>query len=76
MNCKNPDLNLLKLENQEDKVRVKELIENHYNSTSSLQAQKILENWEFYYPKFIKVFPEEYKQALERIEFENLSIKE
>ena len=51
---------------------LKELIENHYNYTLSPLAQRILENWETELPKFIKVLPEEYRQALIRLEKENL----
>lgn len=35
-------------------------------------AQRILENWEECLPDFVKVFPEEYKQALIRLEKEKL----
>jgi len=35
-------------------------------------AQEILEKWEEYLPKFIKVFPEEYRQALIRLEQEKM----
>ena len=73
--CKNPELNLLEVVDEEDISSLKEHIENHYNSTSSLQAQEILEKWEYYLPKFIKVYPEEYKRALERLEEEKLSIQ-
>jgi glutamate synthase (ferredoxin) len=56
----------------EDISELKNLIENHYNSTLSPLAQRILENWQIQLPKFIKVLPEEYKQALIRMERENL----
>ena len=56
----------------EDINQLKELIESHYNTTLSPLAQRILENWEKELPKFIKVLPEEYKQALIRLEKENL----
>jgi glutamate synthase (ferredoxin) len=38
-------------------------------------AQRILEQWENYLPKFIKVLPEEYRQALIKLEKENLVTK-
>ena len=55
-------------------AQLKELIENHYNASYSPLAQRILENWEFCLPKFIKVFPEEYRQALIRLEKEKLEL--
>ena len=71
-NCNTESLNLLKVEDDNDIAELKGLIENHYNATLSPIAQRILENWEDYLPKFIKIFPEEYKQALLRLEKEKL----
>ena len=65
-------MNLLSVEEEKDIQELKTLIENHYNSTLSPIAQHILENWEESLPKFIKVFPEEYRQALIRLEKEKL----
>ena len=71
-NCNTEALNLLKVEDDNDIAELKGLIENHYNATLSPIAQRILENWEDCLPKFIRVFPEEYKQALIRLEKEKL----
>jgi glutamate synthase (ferredoxin) len=73
--CNKEALNLLPVEDAQDIQLLKGLIENHYNATFSPLAQRILENWEKYLPKFIKVFPEEYKQALIRLEKEKLQIR-
>lgn len=70
--CNTEGLNLDPVTEPADISTLKELIENHYNYTLSPQAQRILENWESELPKFIKVLPEEYKQALIRLEKENL----
>ncbi len=70
--CNKEALNLLPVEEDQDIQLLKGLIENHYNATLSPLAQRILENWEHYLPKFIKIFPEEYKQALLRLEQEKL----
>ncbi|WP_343486803.1 glutamate synthase large subunit [Allomuricauda sp. d1] len=70
--CNGEALNLLKVEEDNDIAELRELIENHYNATLSPLAQRILENWENELPKFIKVFPEEYRQALLRLEQEQL----
>ncbi|GGD54717.1 glutamate synthase [Muriicola marianensis] len=72
--CNKEALNLLAVEEEKDIQQLKGLIENHYNATLSPLAQRILENWEHYLPKFIKVFPEEYRQALLRLEEEKLQI--
>jgi len=70
--CNKEALNLLAVEEDNDIKQLRELIENHYNTTLSPLAQRILENWEDYLPSFIKIFPEEYKQALIRLEREKL----
>ena len=70
--CNSDGLNLDPVIEEEDVKALKDLIENHYNTTLSPLAQRILENWEMELPKFIKVLPEEYRQALIRLEKENL----
>ena len=70
--CNTEGLNLDPVIEKEDIEELKQLIENHYNTTLSPLAQRILEKWEVELPKFIKVLPEEYKQALIRLEKENL----
>lgn len=70
--CNTEGLNLDSVIEKEDIIELKRLIENHYNATLSPLAQRILEKWEIELPKFIKVLPEEYKQALIRLEKENL----
>ncbi|WP_299438423.1 glutamate synthase large subunit [uncultured Aquimarina sp.] len=71
--CNKESLNLDPVEISEDVIELKGLIESHYNATLSPLAQRILENWEQELPKFIKIFPEEYKQALKRLEEEKLA---
>ena len=70
--CNTDGLNLDPVTETEDIHTLKGLIENHYNATLSPLAQRILEKWEIELPKFIKVLPEEYRQALLRLEKENL----
>jgi glutamate synthase (ferredoxin) len=72
--CNKSSLNLLAVEEDNDIAQLKELVENHYNTTLSPLAQRILESWEQCLPKFVKVFPEEYKQALIRLEKEKSQI--
>ncbi|HUH45762.1 MAG TPA: glutamate synthase large subunit, partial [Arenibacter sp.] len=68
--CNSDSLNLLGVESDTDIAELKGLIESHYNATLSPIAQRILENWESHLPKFIKIYPEEYRQALLRLEKE------
>jgi glutamate synthase (NADPH/NADH) large chain len=50
-----------------DAARLRHLIENHRRYTGSDRARMILENWDEYLPKFIKVMPVEYRRALEEL---------
>ncbi len=47
-----------------DEVALKRLIENHARLTGSRRAQAILKGWGEYRPRFVKVFPKEYRRAL------------
>ena len=48
-----------------DDERLYQLIQSHFQHTGSTKAEEILDNWELYRPKFVKVMPVEYKKALE-----------
>ena len=72
MRCNSEGLNLDPLSEQAHIDELKQLIEDHYNTTLSPLAQRLLEQWECSHQQFIRVFPEEYKQALIRLEKENL----
>ena len=54
-------------EGSEDENELKGLIEEFYEATSSTRAREILDDWENMLPKFVKVFPVEYKKALGRM---------
>jgi len=49
---------------QADEALLKKLIEDHHRWTGSLRAREILDNWAAMLPKFVKVFPHEYRRAL------------
>ncbi len=54
-------------EGSEDENELKGLIEEFYEATSSARAREILDDWENVLPKFVKVFPVEYRKALGRM---------
>jgi glutamate synthase (NADPH/NADH) large chain len=56
-----------------DAERLRQLISNHAKYTGSRHAQKILDEWESYLPKFRKVMPVEYRRALRELEQANLA---
>ena len=47
-----------------DEVLLRKLIEDHHKWTGSLRARDILDHWADSRAKFVKVFPHEYKRAL------------
>jgi glutamate synthase (NADPH/NADH) large chain/glutamate synthase (ferredoxin) len=54
-----------------DIIEVRALVDEHLERTGSPVAQRLLDNWDELLPKFIKVFPADYKRVLaERAEAE------
>ncbi|MBL4693557.1 MAG: hypothetical protein JKY92_09545, partial [Magnetovibrio sp.] len=47
-----------------DAQRLKGLIESHLHYTDSARARDILNNWDAFLPKFVKVMPVDYRRAL------------
>jgi glutamate synthase (NADPH/NADH) large chain len=52
----------------EDAAELKSLIARHLDYTGSTVARRVLENWGNLLPRFVKIIPEEYKMALERLD--------
>ena len=49
---------------QTDVEEVQGLLRNHFRYTRSEKADDVLRKWDAYAPKFVKVFPKDYKRAL------------
>ena len=47
-----------------DAIELHELIEEHHLRTLSPVAARILEDWDAWLPRFVKVMPHDYKRAL------------
>ena len=54
-----------------DASRLQKLISNHVHYTGSTLAQRILDNWDEYLPKFLKIMPVDYRRALTEMEAQN-----
>jgi glutamate synthase (NADPH/NADH) large chain len=61
--CNRADVDLDPIE-AEDIPAVQDLIRRHQACTGSPRAQWVLDNWDAVLPKFVKVFPREYKRVL------------
>ncbi len=51
-----------------DATRVWELLSRHHKYTGSARARTIIENWDLWLPKFVKIMPVEYARALHELE--------
>jgi glutamate synthase (NADPH/NADH) large chain len=51
-----------------DERRLHALIERHRHYTGSEKAKRILDHWEHYAPKFVKIMPVDYRLALEKMQ--------
>jgi glutamate synthase (NADPH/NADH) large chain len=51
-----------------DALRLRKLIENHLHYTNSDRAREILDQWDDYLPKFVKVMPVDYRRALQEMQ--------
>ncbi|MGZ9058029.1 MAG: GltB/FmdC/FwdC-like GXGXG domain-containing protein, partial [Burkholderiaceae bacterium] len=50
-----------------DEFLLRSLIESHFRVTGSLRARMLLDNWPAMRAKFVKVFPQEYRRALQQL---------
>jgi len=64
VNCNRDSVDLDPVTDGADIRVLRTLIERHYGFTNSPRAQWILENWDEMLPKFVKVFPHDYKRVL------------
>ncbi len=48
-----------------DALRLQQLIQKHVHYTDSSRGRQILDNWNDYLPKFVKVMPVDYRRALQ-----------
>jgi glutamate synthase (NADPH/NADH) large chain len=56
-----------------DAQRLRALIEKHLKYTDSARARRILERWNEYLPRFVKVMPVDYRKALEQMKAQQLA---
>ena len=51
-----------------DAARLQQLIQQHVHYTDSSRGRQILDNWNDYLPKFVKVMPVDYRRALQEMQ--------
>jgi glutamate synthase (ferredoxin) len=70
---------LYPLEDEEDVAEVQALMRKFYDYTGSERPLRMLRNWEEYRPRFVKVYPNDYRRVLQtqkRFKREGLSEEE
>lgn len=68
--CNTEMVDLLGVSEEEDVDELRGLIERHRDYTGSTVARWVLDHWDVARSLFVKVYPREYRLALERIAFE------
>ena len=66
--CNKEIVLLEKLEAASDIITVKKLVKNHADFTGSKIAKDIMDNWNAYQDKFVKVIPKDYKKVMGLLE--------
>ncbi|MCW2276683.1 glutamate synthase large subunit [Heliophilum fasciatum] len=66
--CNMEMVQLETLQDEKDIAHVKAMIEKHVQYTGSQYAQDVLDNWEAYLPKFVRVIPKDYKRMMAAID--------
>ncbi|OHD07467.1 MAG: glutamate synthase subunit alpha [Spirochaetes bacterium GWB1_27_13] len=74
--CNLEMVDLLPLNEEEDRNKLKDLLTKHYQYTGSEKAKEILNAWEESIDRFVKVFPIDYRLALQRIKQAELTKSE
>jgi glutamate synthase domain-containing protein 3 len=62
--CNHAGVDLEPVVQTDDQKTLQSVIFHHFEATGSPRAKWVLENWAEMLPKFVKVFPHEYKRVL------------
>ena len=67
LSCSTDGIDLESIESgTEAEQELKSLLEEYFHETGSKKAARMLSDWEQYRPKFVRIFPVEYRNALAR----------
>ena len=65
--CNTDMVDLESLSEPEEIADLQEMIRRHRRYTDSRRAVEVLDNWEAYLPKFVKVIPRDYKRVIQSL---------
>jgi glutamate synthase (ferredoxin) len=63
--CNKEMVKLMRLEDADEIEEVRQMIQRHADYTQSDRAWKVLSLWEMLVPKFVKVYPNDYRRVIE-----------
>jgi glutamate synthase (NADPH) large chain len=63
--CNKEMVQLFPLEDEEDVAEVRDLLRKFYEYTGSDRPLRMLQNWEEHRPRFVKVYPNDYRRVLQ-----------
>jgi len=63
--CNTEKVDLEKVVDDEDRDELRALIEKHHQFTESANAKRVLDGWDAMLPKFVKVYPRDYRRVVE-----------
>ena len=64
--CNRTSVDLEQVFDPNDQHVLQTTIHRHFDATGSPRAKRILENWNAMLPKFVKVFPHEFKRVMKK----------
>jgi glutamate synthase (NADPH/NADH) len=73
--CNNELVDLYPVEEEDDIITLKMMIEQHRRNTESVLARDILSDFNNLLPKFLKVYPRDYKRVLENMKVEKAAAR-
>ena len=56
---------MVRVVDADDEAELRSLVEEHRLHTSSAKAKRVMETWDEMLPKFVKVYPRDYRRVLE-----------
>lgn len=65
--CNHEMVDLERLVNKEEIEEVREMIKKHLKYTGSKKAKYVLANWALFLPRFVKVYPRDFKRVLQSV---------
>ncbi|PIQ96052.1 MAG: glutamate synthase large subunit [Nitrospinae bacterium CG11_big_fil_rev_8_21_14_0_20_56_8] len=65
IHCNKGMVDLIPVEEDDDITTLKSLVEEHFQLTQSSVARKVLEEWDAMLPRFVKVYPRDYRRVIE-----------